>query len=436
MRVAVKSAPAMLMLACAAVLAGDAPPPIPPDAARAVFAEADALCRADNGRLWGASLCAPLMLVDPATRAVVASQADAGGVLQASDGVFTGQLPADVNAANTATGWSGTRWTQLLWPLPDDPDLRATLLAHELFHHLQPRLAIGQPTGGDNAHLDTVEGRIALQLEWRALAAALSATTAAARDAAIADALALRAERYRRFPSALRDETALELNEGLAEYTGVVVAHAGTAARMRAALRDLDAHLGDPTFVRSFAYATGPAYGLLLDAAAPGWRSGLVADSNLAWMLRDAIHASPSGDVATIAARYDGAALRATETAREAAHRAQLARNRARFVDGPVLALAFQRMQVQFDPRNLQPLDGAGTVYPNLRISDAWGTLEVDGGALIRSDWSAVVVPAPASADARPLQGDGWRLELAPGWTLAPDARRGDWALVAPKTAP
>lgn len=53
--------------------------PVPLAEARARFAEAHALCAADGGALWGASLCGPMMLVDGATRFVVANQADAQG---------------------------------------------------------------------------------------------------------------------------------------------------------------------------------------------------------------------------------------------------------------------------------------------------------------------------------------------------------------------
>jgi len=54
-------------------------------------------------------------------------------------------------------------------------------------------------------------------------------------------------------------------------------------------------------------------------------------------------------------------------------------------------------MHVQFDPRDLQPLEKAGTVYPTLRISDDWGVLEAKSGALMKPDWSAVIVVAPPS---------------------------------------
>jgi len=425
----------VLLLACAAPPALAAESPIPIADARAVFAQAQSLCETDGGRLWGASLCAPIMLVDPKTRRIVASQADAKGALRPQDGVFVGELPPEANAANTATEWSGTRWTQMLWPLPEDDSVRGTLIAHELFHRLQPDLPIATAKGGENPHLDSLEGRYNLQLEWRALAKALQADSRAAKRAAAADALSFRAERYRRFPEARADEAALETNEGLAEYTGVMVGNGTPQTRSRAALNDLQAHVGDPSFVRSFAYATGPAYGMLLDDLAPGWRKRLGdVPADLGTRLRDAARIEvPTGEaaLAAAAARYDGAALRATETVREQQRLAQLARNRARFVDGPVLTLALVHMSVQFNPSNLQPLDGVGTVYPTMRVTDDWGTLEVADGAVMRSDWKAVILAAPDNTGTAP-QGPGWTLTLKPGWMLAPGERTGDYVLKGP----
>src|SRR6188508_596039 len=80
------------------------------------------------------------------------------------------------------------------------------------------------PSGsGENAHLDSLEGRYWMRLEWRALARALDAS-GAARLTAIADALAFRAARQQRFPNAAVDEHADEIIEGIATYTQYVIA--------------------------------------------------------------------------------------------------------------------------------------------------------------------------------------------------------------------
>jgi hypothetical protein len=426
---------ALLLSTLPLAASAQTPQPIPIETAQAYFSEAQSLCQADHGQLWGVSLCGPIMFVDPQSRSIVASQADAKGLLKAEGGVFVGLLPTDQNIANTAVEWSGVYWTQMLWPLPGEVRQRETLISHELFHRIQNQLKLPKVEGGENAQLDTDDGRYYLQLEWRALSRALQASTDEERRKAAADAVLFRAERYRLFPGADGQEQALELNEGLAEYTGVRVGNPSPEEQIRAALNDLSSHRDDSTFVRSFAYATGPGYGLLLDRYLPGWHDQLKPDQGLGALLQNALHIALPANLQLAAERratqYDGTTLRAAETERETRRRQIVAVYHARFIDGPVLTLPFRNMHVQFDPRNLQPLGDAGTVYPNLRISDDWGILDAKNGALMKPDWSAVIVVAPSASTGSSLKGDGWTLGLKPGWKIVVGTRKGDFILVS-----
>ncbi|HET6807205.1 MAG TPA: hypothetical protein VFH59_17350 [Frateuria sp.] len=428
-----RSALPWLMLATLVPAAfGAEPPPMEPALAHRYFEEAAQRCHADGGRLWGTSLCGPILLVAPASRRVVANQADAQGQLRAEGGVYVGKLPGDQTIANTALDWAGVHWSEMLWPLPEQAPVRRTMMAHEAFHRIQESL--GLPAGGRDApHLDTLDGRYTVQLEWRALDAALSATTDAARRAHAADALAFRAARYQRFPKAEQAETALERNEGLAEYTGVMVGNRTPAAQLAMAHWDLVWHpKNDATFARSFAYPSGPAYGILLDRYRPGWRKAIVAGGSPARMLADALHVDMAGkpEVAKLAARYDGPALLASERARAEARARQAAAYKAQLVTGPVLKLPLKHMKVQFNPSNLVPLGEVGTVYPTMQVIDDWGSIAVDGGALMAPDWTLLTVAAPAGdAASGRLRGKGWTLELAPGWKVVPGGRGGEWTV-------
>jgi hypothetical protein len=399
---------------------------------KAIFAEAAAICQRDGGQLWGHTLCGPILLGDPAARRLIANQADAEGQLKEQDGVWVGAIPASMNGANTSLRWAGVRWTMLVLPLPEDPHQRAQLLAHEMFHRIQDQLGLAMANPA-NAHLDSLDGRYWLRLEMRALEAAL-ALSGTERTRAIANALAFRAERWRIFPQAAVEEPALERNEGTAEYTGLRLSGRAPQEQLAGAREQLRADR--PSFVRSFAYATGPAYGLLLDALEPDWKSRLNTGKSLSALLRDAVDKTGATGTASAtgrAAAYDGAALRSEETARARAMEEWRARYRARLVDGPKLTLRHgQKMSIGFNPGNLLPLGELGTVYPTLRLSDEWGVLEVTDGALLSADWSHTDVAAPEpKPDAKPagtgpIAGPGWTLTLTPGWALTPGARSGD----------
>lgn len=418
------------VLAATIVLLGLSPAPaaaaVDPVGAIKVFDEAKTICDRDAGALWGHTLCGPMLLIDPVDRSIKANQADAGGVLLASGPIFAGVLPSSEITANTTVEWSGTRWSEILWPVPDDAAKRHVMIAHELFHRIQPDLKMVR-VDGDNRHLDTLEGRYLLQLEWRALAKALEASTDAGRRAAIDDALLFRYERYRLFPNAASGEGALESNEGVAEYTGVRLGLDTPQARISYAIDDLSAFVQAPTFVRSFAYATGPAYGLLLDQADPDWRRKLGSGQRLDQMLSAALKLSQPA-FATLKTReaiYDDGTLHASEVKRDLAKAARMTALKAKLVDGPVLTLPLRRSNYQFNPQTLQPLGDLGIVYPTMRLTDDWGVLEVDSDALVNQDKHVATVSA-VGIDSSKLKGAGWQLILNKGWTVASDARKGD----------
>jgi hypothetical protein len=427
---------ALLLATVAPAAPAEPDPPAPADpraiqSATQAFAAAHAASDRDAGRLWGMPIYGPLLFVEPQSRLLIANQADAQGALRAEGGLFVGRLPDGVPMANTGTEWSGVRWAMIVLPLPEDPLYRVELMEHELFHRLQPALHLPLASSAP-IHLESLEGRTLLRLEWRALAAALKADDPVARRRAVADALTFRAQRRALFPAGVADERGLELNEGLAEDTGCAVAASSPAERRTLALHFLESGERRPTFARTFAYASGPGYGALLDPLAPGWRRGITAGSDLGAILARASDFKVPRDLAAESARraaaYDGVALRSTETERDRARQAREVAARQRFVSGPHLTLPMREQQISFDPNTLQPIEGLGTVFGTLEVTEAWGTLKVQGGggALMKGDWSAVTLGAPDDPAATPLQADGWTLRLSAGWKLVPGARPGD----------
>ena len=87
-----------------------------------------------------------------------------------------GILPKSENFANTATDWFGTHWTEMMWLLLDELSRCDTLMLHELFHRIQDKLLFAPMRNASNAHLDTLDGRYTMLLEYRALARALNAS--------------------------------------------------------------------------------------------------------------------------------------------------------------------------------------------------------------------------------------------------------------------
>jgi hypothetical protein len=397
------------------------------EAATRAIAERQVLCERDDGALWGVSLCGPLLIVDPASRSLAASQNTPRESLRREGGTFIGRLPEGVLVANTAVEWEGVRWSMVQSPLPTARREREALLMHESWHRIQDGLGL-PPRSPNASHLATEFGRTSLREEWRALAAALTAPRDADRRAAIRDALIFRAWRRRETHGAANPENQLELNEGLAEYTGRRLS--GQDARaVAAALADAEKQ---SSFVRTFAYASGPAYGYLLDRYGSQWRRQLSADSNLAFMLAAEANITLPDDIAHSAriagSRYGLEEVVAQEKAAAYEQEAQAGRWKKLLVTGPVLHLKLGRMKLEFNPNNLFPLPPYGTVYPTLQVIDSWGKLTVRDGALIDEKWSGVTLSAPSRGG---LSGPGWTLELNPGWSMQRRGRRPDEFVIA-----
>jgi hypothetical protein len=280
-----------------------------------------------------------------------------------------------------------------------------------------------------NLQLDTPEGRLWLQLEWRALAAALL-ELGPAQTQAIRDALAFRSHRHALFPGSARTEASLEIAEGVPDYTGSIAGEPDrNSARWRAIgkLTDPDQSI---TFVRSFAYTSGPPYGLLLDQRLAGWRTKLSAQSDLSALLASTL---PPHAVVSAEARayfYGAVAIRSAEAERAEKAEAAKARYRARLVEGPTLLLpGGHKFAFSFNPSALVSLGDANTVYPTFHATAEWGTLDVTDGVLVPTDFSRATVAAPKDTFGSHLQGPGWTLELAAGWGVVPGAREGSYVV-------
>ncbi|MBL8543146.1 MAG: hypothetical protein JNJ63_05010 [Hyphomonadaceae bacterium] len=286
----------------------------------AAAAELQLMCAADAGRLWGESLCGPLLVASPDTRQAWASQQDQAGVLlRQSQGGWAGALPADVPVANSAVDWAGLRWIMVVGPLPEEPTQRRVLLAGAAWRRIAA--AIGLPASrADASHLDTERGRTLLRLEMRALATAML-SRARARTEAGRDALAFRMARWNEFPGAAAAEASLDRYEGLAAYTGVRLGLPDNPQIFAA--RTLDQYDRRQALGRTYAAATGPAYGLLLDEIAPGWRSQLGSHAPADLLVSPLRAALLSGrDLDRAMERYGAAAIAAEERARASAQSA------------------------------------------------------------------------------------------------------------------
>jgi hypothetical protein len=382
------------------------------------FKEVQALCERDGGRLWGVSLCGPMVIADLRTQTFATSQPAPEGA-----------RPRLVGLVNAPIQWGGVIWGAYIWDfvVNETPGKRKELMLHELFHGVQGRLGLLVPAQA-NEHLDAVDGRYWLRLEWRALARALR-ESGEQRFMAVREALAFRQARHILFRGNVDNERAAEITEGLAAYTGTVVAAPSAAEATASALDQLATAEAQESFVSTFAYASGPAYGLLLDSSSPGWTRRVRATDDLATLLMSALAVQPAADAVAAAVGYDGAELRASEQQREQHRQERVAELRRRFVDGPVLLIRGGG-SASSDSRGAIVIPDIGTVFFGAyRFSGDWGTLDATSGVLVEADGSRRV-SAPRRRDDSTFDGDGWTFKAAPGWVVREGARPQDFEVV------
>jgi len=213
------------------------------------------------------------------------------------------------------------------------PRDRRELFLHELFHGIQPQLNLGAAAGSPE-HLDAKEGRYWLRLEWRALGQALR-KSGEQRNLAFSDALAFRLARRLLFPANVEDERGQEITEGLAAYTATVLAAESSADAIAGALdllTNIESNATAASFVRTFAYVSGPAYGLLLDATSPGWRQRIRNTDDFGILVMQALGVQPSTNAAKAADQYGGAGILLSEEKREHDRQSRLEDLRKTFV--------------------------------------------------------------------------------------------------------
>jgi len=407
--------------------------PIDLEKAHQYFMEAKELADKDNSRLWGINMYGPMLFVDPSTRFVVTNEADLLGKLKKEKNVFIGKLSEQDGIANTSTEWAGKRWMMILWPSLSNNNLeRTNLMMHELYHCVQKKIGMEMKSEMNN-HLDEMQARIWLTMEWNALEKAVF-SKGKEREQSIYDALIFRNYRHKIYPGSKENECNLEMNEGIAEYTGFKLSYLNPEDQQNYFRNRLKSGKMTESYVRSFAYLSGPMYGYLLDESRFKWKQKLKNEGDLGNLLQsaysiklDTLNLNQIAENRSLAYNYN--TVYGMEKMREDDRLNEVNELTTKLVERPILIIDFVNMNYQFNPNNLKSLDNYGTVFPTIRVNDDWGILEVNGGsALMNKARTAISISAQKiKIKGKLIEGEEWTLELDTAWMLVTGARDGDF---------
>lgn len=366
----------------------------------------------DNGTLWGKTLYGPSMFVDVQTRNLVANQQNKENTLERKGKLFFGQLPEDIIIANTKFNYCGEDWTCVIWDSDRDLQFATQILIHESWHRIQDE--IGLPAcGSSNQYLDETEGELLLKLELTILSSLLQDDS---KDLAegLRDAMMVRKYRQTLFPNG--NENQFECHEGMAEYTAFKLLPLDNEKnRKDLVAAAITKGMDNNGFSNSFAYLTGPAYGLFLDELVPNWRNSIRAGKTLPDVISTIVPIPDTVDVEeieAITARYNATEFLSKERTCLEARDKEDATLRARFADSKWLLIPNDSIEFGFNPgERLVAYDTIGVIYTTMQLSGKFGTLEVHNGILCTNNWSCFIIPySEDHCDAK--------ISLAPGYAI------------------
>ena len=396
------------------------------------FQEARSISDMDNGSLWGIRLYGPMVFVNEKTREGIANQPVPVTGWTEKDGLFTGKVPDDIGLANTAFRWGNAVWSMVMTDyLTEDSMAVRSIMMHELWHQHEDELVF--LSHYDQAvHLNGKEGRALLFLEWNALLKACKSDSQERREA-LRDALSFRKLRFEIYPAGKLSETARDLHEGMAEYTGMMLCGMDRSGKLKLLEQKVKSRDFGNTVVWTYAYISGPLYGFLLDEAGSGWTRTLHKETDLGDMLASAYHVRyDPADLAGLFVTgniYGYDTIYSAETQRVAQSLARQETFKKRFQQGKTLFLPNHNLRIQFNPARITPFDTIGAVYGSLTGQSAWGDIQVDSvGILLLQGWKGLVIDV--GPDWNPDHGlvfKGWSLTLNDQYDIVPSPN--GWAV-------
>ena len=371
---------------------------------------------ADNGKLWGKTLYGPTMFVDVQTRNLVANQQNKENTFTQKGNLYFGQLPEDIIIANTSISYCGEDWTCVIWDGSRDLLTSTQLLIHESLHRIQDE--IGLPScGSSNQHLDETEGELLLKLELGILKDLLQNDSKDLTEG-LRDAMTVRKYRQTMFPNG--NENQFECHEGMAEYTAfklLPLDNDNEAIRKGLVAAAITKGMDGSGFGNSFAYLTGPAYGLLIDEMIPDWRNGIRSGKTIPDVISTEV-AIPdtveNAEIERISARYNLTEYLNKERSRLEARDKEDAELRDRFSESKWLVIPNDNINFGFNPsERLVAYDTIGVICNTMQLRGSFGTLEVGNGIMRTHNWSSFIIPySEDHCDAK--------ISLNPGYAIEP----------------
>ena len=402
--------------------------PIPHNLAAQFFEEINQIFDEDGGQLWGFYLHAPIIFVDPDTRAAVANQPDPEGILDKQGDVYVGLFPESLqvfDAVVTYDYFGGVLWVVVPWPSIQYRDQESVMrkLTHKTTHWHQHAFLTDFSVGG-NSHMNEMEARVSIRLEVNALIRAFRATDHEERLSAIVDALSFRGWRRQVFDGAL-SENRLETIEGLAFYTEFALNISGRGSLANILSTYAEGMVSGVNLESAFGYLSGALYAFLLSELDITWKDGLNDSSDLGQILKEAMGITALKDISDINLDlYRHRLIEQQESEWTSARSDTLNRLLEGMENHPTIQFHwddYEHHGMALSGNRFSFADLGVVFQGNVEFMGSFGRLDVQGGELImHSDGFILAVAEDMEMEGRLVIASGWRLELNYGYRVVP----------------
>lgn len=358
--------------------------------------------------LWGVSLNAPIIIVDHTTNKMFVTAIENGVVLPPKEESWDHKIPL----SNSFFEYNGKTYVTIIYAaIMNIPcEQRVNLLSHEIFHYHQKSLGIKNEMSR-NFHLDEIQGRALLQIEMKLLQEALEGN-----ESSLFDAIYIRKYRQKLFPN--NNEDLYELNEGLAEYTGVKL----STENMKEYVKQRLNYNISQGYTNAFGYFTGAAYATILDKIYPKWHYDKDLTKGLIYLIkkRDSRYESVIKDdyIEQLLTKYNYNQITRIEEKELDSFGNIEDFKRLLKTNTSKLIIKNEKINFTYNPNDKIVSLGDAVLLRNLTITAEWGRMKVQSGIVRLNNWSAFYLLPPTSITSDTVEGDNYEIKINQGWKI------------------
>ena len=369
---------------------------------------ADVLNKQEARDLWDASLNAPIIIINHIENKMYFTAIENGKVQPIKEEPWNSKTPL----ANSIFEYEGKKYVIVIHAaLMFSPcEERVNILAHEIFHLHQNDLGIHNEMS-TNVHMDEIEGRALLQIEMKALQQALNGDLQS-----LHDALYIRAYRQRLYPQ--NNEDAYELNEGLAEYTGVKLSKENLHQHIKSRL-DYNINTG---YTNAFGYATGAAYAVILDELYPQWKQDKDLDKGMVFLIKKSYpqYAVTNDDLylKKLLDKYNYEKLLIDEKEMIKSFGDIVSFEKLLDTKTPKLRIINNGINFSYNPTDRVTALSDAVLLRNITLMGEWGQLIVKSGIVRLNNWTEFYLLPPNEIIENTILGDDYEIKLNKGWKV------------------